>query len=338
MANRVSTTDQEKNQASPVDRTSQNTVANNFRQNAPGHNSVPGAKPVQSAEKAVPTLGDSASGDTPPPTTEGVTSTENHHTIEQRITRKRDLYVMMPYTRPNEPNYTSFIRAAAFKTKRIQKAHPNAEIWTRKFSIDEDIKKIWAEIYQATSIKDARYRIQEIHLFCHGNYNSIYTAENPSTKSIRFSYDDVNALEKLKWLPTSALVLHSCQASRWEGQPKADWNSRKCIAKALSYAQKTKVVGQVVFAIFNTGGGADNFEYRNNAMINYLLVDIARNGNLTLWGYKAGESIETHFANDPEYSALGKNQIWPCRCFVNGVEILRFVAKDLFSPDDLNYI
>lgn len=81
-------------------------------------------------------------------------------------------------------------------------------------------------------------------------------------------------------------------------KPKKE--EQKCIANAFSETQQTKVIGQVVFASFNTGSDIDSLKYRDPSWFNAAFVDVLKFSNLVLWGYKAGDEIDGAFSEDAD--------------------------------------
>lgn len=249
--------------------------------------------------------------------------------VQQKITRKKDLYVMIPYTKTGE---TSFTRAAEYKKNRLQKLYSDAEFRVKSFNTTDDFKGIWTEIYNDTTAENAKYNLKEIHYFGHSGHSALYLSNGTYTK------DDIGKLEKLSWSENGALVFHSCRSSRYEDhEDKTLRDTGDCIARSFSSLQDAKVIGQMMYATYDTADTVDEMKYRNRSITNKVLVDVWGSNNLVLWGYKAGSSADA-YEKDEEYKKLSNGQIWPCRGFNKGLVLPRVVHADHFNDLDLTYI
>lgn len=261
------------------------------------------------------------------------------NTQQQIIKRKKPLYVVMYYTGKGGAQMQRAANNKAMRLKQADGSHPTNRdyrvIEQFDFLLVKDFKTIWTTIYNKTSTPDANYILHEIHIFGHSLPNFLQLRGSAEI------IDDavVKTLEPLNWHPTKgALVLHSCRSGRFEDQDDKKLKlERFCIARSFSTAQQTKVIGQMTYAKFNVITSLDSVKYYS-PMINHALVDWANVGNIVLWAYKTGNSVQSIHGNTAEYKVLADEQLWPCRVFNKGIDQAYNYGRDQFNEADLTYI
>lgn len=255
--------------------------------------------------------------------------------------------------------------AADYKKYRLQKKYPNAEIRVISgFKFRSDFKAEWTKLYnELTKPATAnKYSLWQIHYFGHGDYQCL------GLMNYQYIYfNERDNMERLPWHPEKGIfVLHSCRGGAYEDTCNEMMIEENiCLAKTISYQQKTRCLGQVIYAsfcvnfmgsIFNTTAeeDAEEFKYRGNRYINYGLS--ITDSNRALWGYAllTGDTYERMQENEEKYllivgkpysianyaRILGpKKQIMPCRIFNNGELVHNGkVECDYFNKEDLEYI
>lgn len=269
------------------------------------------------------------------PVTVGTTSTTENNTVEQKITRPINLYVMIPYNRPDQPQFNI---AAAFKKDRVDeqlkasKTVAPYEIWYKPAYKVQEFKDIWMAIAEAVNSGN-KYNLREVHFFGHSDPEGIYFTDG----GIGFSV--VPQLQVLKWSPIGTFVLHSCRSGRFEDmKDELDQSEKKCIANVFSDHLQVKVVGQCTYASFH------DIDTLNDVKHRYARFDETSN-KLVLWGYNigltTGASTFGHHWNDSDLWNMAFGQIWPARAFIKGKEQTnppRIVRAGHYNELDLEYI
>lgn len=255
-----------------------------------------------------------------------------HHVI---ISRTKRYDAMIAY---GGHGGAEMLKAAEFKRKRLLEKDPDSVIPAPKiFRSQQEFKDIWTSIFNDLQLRNKSgmytYELYEIHIIAHSNSDFIIIKEGE-----HITEEVVKTLEKLRWHPQNGyLVLHSCRSGRFEDDDIIERDSKECIARSFSKFHETNVIGQMVFASYNSIIHSSEIRYREMAN-DYVEVDILGSKNLVLWGYKSGNKIKKHYSKQEEFSALNDGQIWPCRKFRNGEEYNRHVAPEKFNFDDLTFI
>ena len=275
----------------------------------------------------------------------------------------------------------SFELAAYYKKRRLQKKYPNAEIRIiRGFKYPSEFKAEWTKLYNELTNPEtaSKYALWQIHYFGHGGNNSLYLKKQNDNSEIFFN--DKDNMERLPWHPHEGIfVLHSCRGGAYEDSCNSDMIKEKiCLAKTISKLQKTRCLGQTIYANFaidvikidnyspdanlysfvfepetTAEEDAKRFKYRPDRYISsfYSNTPIDR----VLWGYALltgktktkmmknkknyEKAIEEPYPIYEEIKKLSpKNQILPCRVFNRGVLEERIVEVDVFNQNDLKYI
>jgi len=262
----------------------------------------------------------------------------------KQIIKRKKLYILSYYSKSGED---TFKRAARFKKKRLQEKYSDAVYWVKSFTSVEDFKKVWKEVYQATTGEKALYFLVEFHYFGHSSPHFFYFLGG------KFGIEDIPQIEILTFdAQDGALILHSCLSSMYEEQKqntqylpniKKEQDKKSCIAHSFANYLKVKTIGQVVKANFNTGDTEDDFKYRSYSWYNKVKVDWVGKENLVLWGYNAGKAVDSKHLGSKEtieHSLLADYQLFPARGFEkDGNETVgRIVQSDVFNALDLKYI
>lgn len=283
--------------------------------------------------------------------------------VTVKITRTKPLCVILAY---GWHGGKTIMKAANYKKKHLQEKYPTAEINIESVISIADFTAAWTKIYNKTVEKTKggilRYALYEVHFLGHGAPDQLYL------KGQGFPAAMVEKLEVLPWHKEHGiLVLHACRTGRLTENEKGEKDpNAKCIAQEFSIYQQTKVIGQMVHATFNTEHthtiqtGMEliynregqlvmqptfrtftenvGFKYRDSSLENLIAIDLFREEEVVLWGYKAGSNVDRLYGKDPEYDKLAAMQIWPCQLFINGEKQERVVEVDQFNPLDLEYI
>ena len=291
------------------------------------------------------------------------TKIDNGVTVKQVIVKKppKPLFVLFAY---GGGGAKEMKLAADYKKTRLQKKYPNAEIRVISgFQHPSDFKAEWTKLYnELTKPATAnKYSLWQIHYFGHGDYESLALLNHQ-----HIYFNEKDNMERLPWNPEKGIfVLHSCRGGAYEdtcNQTRIE--KRDCIANTISFQQKTRCLGQVIYAnfcvnlgsVFSTTAEEDaaKFKYRGNRYINYGL---SKTGSIrVLWGYAllTGDTYDKMLANEKKYlikirrpysiadwaRILGpEKQIMPCRIFNNGTLVHKGrVECDYFNKEDLEYI
>ncbi|MGY6027432.1 hypothetical protein [Phytobacter sp. AG2a] len=260
---------------------------------------------------------------------------ENVNIKKVAITRPKRYDIMIAYGGHGGPE---MLKAAEFKKKRLQILYPTGVIPEPKiFKSRQEFLDIWKKTHEELGERNKsglpKYDLHEIHIFAHSNPDHITIKEGEHIDS-----EIIKSLEKLDWNQEKGhLVLHSCRSGRHENDDKKIRNSKECIARTFSENQKTYVIGQMVYASFNYGPNPEDWKYRET-LNDKIAIDIFGKQELVLWGYKSGDAVKNRYSKDKEYGVLSGGQIWPCRKYRDGQEIVRTVSSHAFNYDDLTFI
>ncbi|END1364746.1 hypothetical protein ABLL29_004497 [Salmonella enterica subsp. enterica] len=285
--------------------------------------------------------------------------------VKVAITRTKPLCVIIAYAWHGGK---TIMKTAHFKEKHLLEKYPSTEVDIVTVLSPDDFNSVWEDIYTKTTEKTKGeipvYELYEVHFLGHGAPDQLYL------KGVSYT---VGMAEKLKVLPWhkeyGILVLHACRTGRMKENEKGEYDENaKCIAAEFSRIQKTKVIGQMVHATFNTehshtiqtGIGLAytpeglavpqpiyrtfkdkiGFKYRDYSLANSINIDILGEDNIVLWAYKAGSNVAGLYSKDKEYGILSDMQVWPCRLFINGIpqDEQRIVEADKFNANDLEYM
>jgi len=282
------------------------------------------------------------------------------------ISKKIPLFILFSYS--GKSGASSFLAAAKFKKKRLERIYPEAEIEVRiirDFKIIEEFKTKWIDLYNELEA-DPKYQLWEVHYFGHGNHECL--SLDDKGKNLNFEKED--ELPTLPWHPDKGIfVLHSCRGAAYEDSfSQEKLHSQVCLAQRISVLQQTRCLGQVVYANYCalpsqkniigsdlTDKEHDSFvKYRPNRVNNSLSITFG--ADAVLWGYalltgSTGRKIERNkesyekamagsekglYAKYQIYSEVEKlshlNQIMPCRVFNKGVqEQIRVVELSIFN-------
>lgn len=280
----------------------------------------------------------------------------------KQIIKKKNLYILI-YYRANAPAWyktkiSAFKRAALFKRDRLKEKYPDAVFWVKGFTMVDEFRQLWTDIYKNTSSPNDKYNLMELHYIGHSGWNELYFLGHVNGRRVPSSIhlDDILSLEKLEFDQSGILVLHSCLSSRyeyaWEDNKAQirNTNNKKCIAKSFAEHLQVKTLGQMVKSSFLVGDNTEDFKYKNSSFDSFPMssklsgienswtIDWWQSSNLVLWGYKYGKGAIL-LKNSDDYKSLAKNQIWPSRTFDKSGKCLdRIVATNQFNQNDLIYI
>ena len=300
--------------------------------------------------------------------------------VKQVIVEKmpQPLFVLFAY---GGSGSWEFRLAANYKSLRLKKEYPNAEIRIiREFKYPSEFKAEWTKLYNELTNPEtaSKYALWQIHYFGHGGNNSLYLKKQNDNSEIFFN--DKDNMERLPWHPHEGIfVLHSCRGGAYEDSCNQKMiNAKICLANTISDKQKTRCLGQTIYANFaidvmkidnyspdanlysfvfesetTAEEDAERFKYRPDRYISsfYSNTPIDR----VLWGYAllTGKTKTKMMKNKKNYEKAikkpypiyeeikklsPKNQILPCRVFNRGVLEERIVEVDVFNPNDLEYI
>ena len=300
--------------------------------------------------------------------------------VKQVIVEKmpQPLFVLFAY---GGSGFWEFLLAANYKSLRLEKEYPNAEIRIiREFKYPSEFKAEWTKLYNELTNPEtaSKYALWQIHYFGHGGNNSLYLKKQNDNSEIFFN--DKDNMERLPWHPHEGIfVLHSCRGGAYEDSCNQKMiNAKICLANTISDKQKTRCLGQTIYANFaidvmkidnyspdanlysfvfesetTAEEDAERFKYRPDRYISsfYSNTPIDR----VLWGYAllTGKTKTKMMKNKKNYEKAikkpypiyeeikklsPKNQILPCRVFNRGVLEERIVEVDVFNQNDLEYI
>ena len=279
----------------------------------------------------------------------------------------------------------SFELAAYYKKRRLQKKYPEAEIRIiKEFKYPSEFKAEWTKLYNELTNPEtaSKYALWQIHYFGHGGNNSLYLEREGGIEGAnnQIFFNDEDNMECLPWHPHEGIfVLHSCRGGAYEDSCNQKMiNAKICLANTISDKQKTRCLGQTIYANFaidvmkidnyspdanlysfafepetTAEEDAERFRYRSDRYINsfYSNTPIDR----VLWGYAllTGQTKTKMMKNKKNYEETlkepypiyeeikklsPKNQILPCRVFNRGELEERIVEVDVFNHNDMEYI
>ena len=170
--------------------------------------------------------------------------------VKQVIVKKppKPLFVLFVY---GGSGFWEFRLAANYKSLRLEKEYPNAEIRIiRGFKYPSEFKAEWTKLYnELTNPKTAsKYALWEVHYFGHGGPEALYLKKQNGKSEISFNNED--NMECLPWHPEKGIfVLHSCRGAAYEDTfNKNKISAKSCLAKTISQQQKTRCLGQTIYA------------------------------------------------------------------------------------------
>ena len=223
----------------------------------------------------------------------------------------------------------AFLVAAVYKKRRLKKKYPNAEIRIIEgFMYPDQFKEEWSKLYNELNVPetDSIYALWQIHYFGHGSHDCLVfqNPDNPNYGSGLYFNDDDN-MERLPWDTSEGIfVLHSCRGGAYEDSFDIKKIKKKiCLANTISTQQKTRCLGQTIYANFavdivqiisqsleyplieskiTAEDYAKRFRYRpyralNYAYSEYTYIDRA------LWGYAlfTGDTYRKMSKNKKDY-------------------------------------
>ena len=172
--------------------------------------------------------------------------------VKQVIVEKmpQPLFVLFAY---GGSGFWEFLLAANYKSLRLEKEYPNAEIRIiREFKYPSEFKAEWTKLYNELTNPEtaSKYALWQIHYFGHGGNNSLYLKKQNDNSEIFFN--DKDNMERLPWHPHEGIfVLHSCRGGAYEDSCDSNMIEEKiCLANTISDKQKTRCLGQTIYANF----------------------------------------------------------------------------------------
>ena len=281
--------------------------------------------------------------------------------VEEAILKNvsKPLFVLFAYG--GKKGRLGFELAADYKKRRLQKKYPEAEIRIiTGFKYPSHFKAEWTKLYNELTNPEtaSKYALWQVHYFGHGQNNALNLEPEGGIKGAnsQIFFNKRDNMERLPWQGHEGIfVLHSCRGGAYEDSfDNKKIKKQICLAKTISEQQKTRCLGQTIYANYavdllqilcqilkvpliesktTAEDDAKKFRYRPYRAINYGYSEYT-NIDRALWGYAlmTGKTYSKMSDNKEKYEKMKrklgvKNPSYPIY-----EEIKKLSSKDQILP------